>query len=332
MLNVNEQRKLQLRYLGITEEDLLSLSQQRKRFEMIVDDVVDQLYDKICSQPELARIIDSHSTVERLKETQRWYFLTLADGKIDMEFIERRLQIGKIHSKIGLTTDWYLGTYMLYLDLAIQHFQKVLPDGWTKLILSLAKMFNFDSQLVLEAYESEERRKVMELYEERKTTLAKVNHAVQELASMVVQLGESSRSLSGNAMHASEVQERAYQSTDVLHDKVDEIREIGGMLQEISDQTHLLGLNAAIEAAHANEHGRGFGIVADEIRKLAAKSKESLNAIRSTLQEISDLISEVKKDAETAAALSRSQAESSRELAAFAGMLENVVKELESMR
>lgn len=331
MLDVNEQRRNQLRYIGLTEEDLHFLSRQRKRFERITDAVVDQLYDNIYANPELARIIDNHTTIERLKETQRWYFMTMTIGKIDMEFIERRLHIGKIHSRIGLTTDWYLGTYMRYLDIAVQHFRKDAPEEWTGIILALSKMFNFDSQLVLEAYEQEEQQKVQSLYEERESTLARVNQAVQRLAAMIVELNENSRTVSGNAAHAADVQEQAHRKVGELHGKIEEIREVGSILQEISEQTHLLGLNAAIEAAHANEYGRGFGLVANEIRKLAAHSKESLESIKKTLADISELLTDVKADSETAVSLARSQAASSQELTAFAGVLEQVTAELENM-
>ena len=331
MLCVDERRRQQLQYIGLTEEDLQYLSRQRPHFEAIADAVVDQLYGNIYDQPELARIIDGHSTVEKLKETQRWYFLTLTEGTIDTEFIERRLKIGRIHSQIGLTTDWYLGTYMLYLDIAVQHFRRVAPEEWMNIVLSLSKMFNFDSQLVLEVYEFEEKRKVQQLSEERKATLAKVNQAVQELAAMIVELSESSRSAADNAARAADVQERAYRKVDELHGKVEQIRDVGEMLRDISDQTHLLGLNAAIEAAHASEYGRGFGIVADEIRKLASRSKASLETIRGTLQNITEMLSEVKRDSETAAALARSQAASSQELTAFVGVLEHVTAELETM-
>ena len=94
-------------------------------------------------------------------------------------------------------------------------------------------------------------------------------------------------------------------SIDELKAKGNEVVQFVSIINEISDQTNLLALNAAIEAARAGEHGRGFAVVADEVRTLAQKAGGAADAIHQLVSHINDAISDANKDITSMAEISQ---------------------------
>ncbi|MGG1637382.1 protoglobin domain-containing protein [Paenibacillus sp. MCAF9] len=331
MINLSAERKKQIEYTGITEQDLKILAECKPIFQNIVHEVVDRFYETIGQQPELVAIISNVSTIERLKETQIWYYMSLTEGVIDQAYIDNRIKIGAVHSRIGLTTDWYLGTYMTYLDISTNVLKRVLPERWKDVVHALTKLFNLDSQFVLEAYNQHEQKKIQELADNRSIMLTTVTSAVQELASLMFELDEGAQSIAATAISTSQSQDKTHTLLGELREELEGINEMGTLIRGISDQTHLLGLNAAIEAARAGENGRGFEVVANEVRKLAASSRNALEGIQSKLEEIDKKLSAVRLESEQTSVEARNQAARSQELASFVNMVDKVTKDLQQL-
>ncbi|MEH6470797.1 MAG: methyl-accepting chemotaxis protein [Halopseudomonas sp.] len=88
------------------------------------------------------------------------------------------------------------------------------------------------------------------------------------------------------------------QTVNQLSTNSDNISNIVGMVQEFSEQTNLLALNAAIEAARAGEHGRGFAVVADEVRSLSQKVNKATEEIGSNIKQMTGLVATTKQGTE----------------------------------
>nr|WP_318294957.1 methyl-accepting chemotaxis protein [Paenibacillus xylanexedens] len=113
------------------------------------------------------------------------------------------------------------------------------------------------------------------------------------------------------AAHAEELQatsEQILENTRLAVQNSSQINKVAGFIREISEQTNLLGLNAAIEAARVGEAGAGFGVVASEVRKLSVDAKQATTDIDASLKDVQQVIQQMEVEVSQIAASSQEQA------------------------
>jgi hypothetical protein len=149
-----------------------------------------------------------------------------------------------------------------------------------------------------------------------KTTAVTIREMSHNLEVNLEGISSTISELAASASNIHENEQNLNNSINEIITLSKEINEVSSFIKEIADETKMLGLNAAIEAARAGDVGRGFGVVADEIRKLSEQSKSTVPKIQKLTDRIIEKVNHSSVISQNSLASSQDQAASTEEITA----------------
>lgn len=262
-------------WVQLTTKDIEHLRLIDNLMNEHVETIAERHYEMIMDIEEVKHIFNEYTTYDRYMPAIINYFKQLTNPKLDDEFIQSRKRIGAIHSKIKLTEEWYIGSYMRLYEYLIPYIAVQFtknPQLLADILAALNKMITFDMILVLQAYKEMNDSVLIE----------NVNDAMDEITT-IDEIGKLISVVDHTAKEADEMNEETKQLNR-------SVNEIATTAHDASERTNMM-VDQASESKNLVETSlTGFLTMIDEFQE----SKENFEALTERMKTISEVVELIK--------------------------------------